>query len=47
MIGLFLLAELQTICRDYYNKIVRLEGEKYDLEVIERMKAHEVQISIG
>lgn len=36
------LAELQTICREYWNKIARLEGDKYDLEVIEQFKKFEV-----
>lgn len=38
----FLLAELQTICKGYHARIEKLEGDKYDLEVIERFKAFEV-----
>lgn len=40
----FLLAELQTICHSYYQRICSLEGDKYDLEVIERIKAGEVLV---
>lgn len=36
------LAELQTICREYWNKVARLESDKYDLEIIEQMKKFEV-----
>lgn len=36
------LAELQTICKEYWNKIARLEGDKYDLEIIEQFKNFEV-----
>ncbi|XP_028140808.2 troponin I isoform X14 [Diabrotica virgifera virgifera] len=35
-------AELQTVCRGYHEKIAKLEGDKYDLEVIERIKAQEI-----
>ncbi|XP_056643347.1 troponin I isoform X11 [Diorhabda carinulata] len=35
-------AELQTICKSYHEKIAKLEGDKYDLEVIERIKAQEI-----
>nr|CAH7768476.1 unnamed protein product [Callosobruchus chinensis] len=35
-------AELQTVCRAYHARIEKLEGEKYDLEVIERMRDYEV-----
>ncbi|XP_018564825.1 troponin I isoform X8 [Anoplophora glabripennis] len=35
-------AELQTICRAYQSRIEKLEGDKYDLEVIERIKAQEI-----
>ncbi|XP_044748018.1 troponin I isoform X14 [Coccinella septempunctata] len=35
-------AELQTICRSYYEKICKLEEDKYDLEVIEKNKAFEI-----
>lgn len=37
------LAELQTICKEYWNKISRLEGDKYDLEIIEQFKNFEVK----
>lgn len=37
------LAELQTICKEYWNKIARLEGDKYDLEIIEQFKNWEVK----
>lgn len=39
---LFLLAELQTICQTYWNKIKDLEGDKFDLEWIEKLKEFEV-----
>lgn len=29
---LFLLAELQSVCKEYKAKAVKLEGDKYDLE---------------
>jgi len=35
-------AELQTICREYHEKIVRLEGDKYDLEWQSRVKDYEI-----
>ncbi|XP_044255592.1 troponin I isoform X13 [Tribolium madens] len=34
--------ELQSICKQYYNKIQDLEGSKYDLERIVRMKDIEI-----
>lgn len=37
------LAELQTICKEYWNKIARLEGDKYDLEIVEQFKNFEVK----
>lgn len=37
------LAELQTICKEYWNKIARLEGDKYDLEKVEQFKNFEVK----
>lgn len=40
------LAELQTICKEYWNKIARLEGDKYDLEIIEQFKNFEVKSDI-
>lgn len=39
---LLAIAELQTICKEYWNKIARLESDKYDLEVIEQFKNLEV-----
>lgn len=42
MNNFYLLAELQTICKEYWNKIARLENDKYDLEVIEQFKNLEV-----
>lgn len=36
------LAELQTICTEYWKKISRLEENKYDLEMIEKFKQFEV-----
>ncbi|XP_014255085.1 troponin I isoform X8 [Cimex lectularius] len=35
-------AALQTLCTEYYNKICRLEGDKYDLEWAINMKAFEI-----
>ncbi|XP_060532371.1 troponin I isoform X10 [Cylas formicarius] len=35
-------AEIQTVCQSYYQRIVKLEGDKYDLEVIERIKDGEI-----
>nr|XP_018917175.1 PREDICTED: troponin I isoform X11 [Bemisia tabaci] len=35
-------AELQTICQEYHNKIVALEGDKFDLEHLIKMKAFEI-----
>ncbi|KAJ8919544.1 hypothetical protein NQ315_002165, partial [Exocentrus adspersus] len=35
-------AELQTVCTAYQSRIEKLEGDKYDLEVIERIKAQEI-----
>ncbi|XP_063907434.1 troponin I isoform X10 [Zophobas morio] len=35
-------AELQTICQSYHQRISGLEGDKYDLELIERHKAVEI-----
>lgn len=37
------LAELQTICKEYWNKVARLEGDKYDLEIVEQFKNFEVK----
>lgn len=36
------IAELQTICKEYWNRIFKLEGDKFDLEHIEKVKAQEV-----
>lgn len=38
-----IIAELATICREYWNKISILEGDKYDLEMIEQLKKWEVK----
>ncbi|XP_038109898.1 troponin I isoform X2 [Culex quinquefasciatus] len=35
-------AELQTICREYWNRMVGLEGDKYDLERGEKLKQFEI-----
>ncbi|XP_055615645.1 troponin I isoform X3 [Toxorhynchites rutilus septentrionalis] len=35
-------AELQTICREYYNRVIGLEGDKYDLERMEKIKQCEI-----
>ncbi|XP_021948307.1 troponin I isoform X4 [Folsomia candida] len=35
-------AELQTVCREYHSKILRLEGDKYDLEWQSRVKDYEI-----
>lgn len=37
------IAELQTICREYWNKVSRLEADKYDLEKVEQFKNFEVK----
>jgi hypothetical protein len=37
------IAELQTICKEYWNIVARLEGDKYDLEIGQRMKSFEVK----
>lgn len=37
------LAELQTICREYWNRICGLEGDKYDLERGSALKKMEVK----
>lgn len=39
---LVFLAELQTICTGYWNKIYALEGDKFDLERKNRLKDMEV-----
>lgn len=36
------VAELQTICTEYWKRINGLEGDKYDLERIEILKKLEV-----
>lgn len=35
-------AELQTICKQYWQRLFNLEGDKFDLEHIEKVKAQEV-----
>lgn len=35
-------AELQTICKQYWQRLYNLEGDKFDLEHIEKIKAQEV-----
>ena len=37
------LAELQTICKQYWNKIYILEGDKWELERISKLKEFEVK----
>ena len=37
-----LLAELQTICSAYWNRLYALEGDKFDLERQIRLKEFEV-----
>lgn len=39
------LAELQTIVREYWNRMFLLEGDKYDLERGEKLKQFEVKFS--
>lgn len=36
------IAELQTICKEYWQRLFNLEGDKFDLEHIEKVKAQEV-----
>lgn len=40
------VAELQTICKEYWNRLFKLEGDKFDLEHIEKVKAQEVNVSM-
>lgn len=35
-------AELQTLCQTFWKRIYNLEGDKFDLERIERLKKMEV-----
>jgi len=35
-------AELQTLCKEYHNKIGKLESDKYDLEWTNKIKEHEI-----
>lgn len=35
-------AELQTICKEYWQRLFNLEGDKFDLEHIQKIKAQEV-----
>jgi hypothetical protein len=37
------LAELQTICKQYWNKIYILEGDKWELERLSKLKEFEVK----
>ena len=37
------LAELQTVCKQYWNKIYILEGDKWELERISKLKEFEVK----
>jgi hypothetical protein len=39
-----LIAELQTVVKEYHAKMIRLEGDKYDLEWQSRVKDYEVNI---
>lgn len=39
---LSVIAELQTICKQYWARIYNLEGDKWDLERLSRLKAFEV-----
>ena len=45
LLHLFLsvLAELQSLCKQYWNKICTLEGDKWDLERISKVKEFEVK----
>lgn len=36
------LADLQSICTQYHNKVAKLEEDKYDLEISIMMKTLEV-----
>lgn len=40
------IAELQTICREFWNRMIGLEGDKYDLERGEKLKKFEVKTLI-
>ncbi|XP_035913704.1 troponin I isoform X8 [Anopheles stephensi] len=35
-------AELQTICKEYWNRVFGLEGDKFDLERMEKLKQFEI-----
>jgi len=35
-------AELQTICKQYWQRLYNLEGDKFDLEHVQKLKAQEV-----
>lgn len=41
---LSLLAELQTLCKEFHKRIASLEGDKYDLEWRAKMKNLEVTL---
>jgi hypothetical protein len=36
------LAELQTVCTEYWKRISNLESDKWDLELVEKLKHYEV-----
>ncbi|XP_060661900.1 troponin I isoform X4 [Drosophila nasuta] len=35
-------AELQTICKQYWQRVYNLEGDKFDLEHVQKVKAQEI-----
>ncbi|XP_075159228.1 troponin wings up A isoform X14 [Haematobia irritans] len=35
-------AELQTVCKEYWQRLFKLEGDKFDLEHIQKVKAQEI-----
>ena len=37
-----MVAELQTICREYHEHIARLEGDKYDADLAVKIKDYQV-----
>lgn len=45
LLRLFLsvLVELQTLCKQYWNKIYVLEGDKWELERMNKLKEFEVK----
>lgn len=40
------LAELQTLCQSFWNRISELEGDKFDLEYQGRLKQFEVTVQV-